>query len=412
MKYKKLRFNIISAFILTSLITSLFTLTSCKNGKVNGDPLNVINGESESGYETLSETATEEITSVFITEALTTEESTTEPTTASKRTVSTTATTKRTGEETLIHLPIQTTTEKVIPVPITDPDTTFTTAVEENGVSTTSDNSTVDEPTSGQILLEIDEIRETYPITFSACLPWPSPRKYEVRYEGSENFNYKSGDIVNVTYKDMHGDEGDRYYTMTATEVEKSDFHLDPTVAYKPVIYLYPEKKTDVKVSLDYNGKLTYTIPEYKNGWNVTAYPDGKIVNKEDNKTYPYLFWEGTSDTQYDLNEGFCVKGSDADKFLDEKLKQIGLTEKETNDFKEFWEPILRVNKYNRICFQTKAYTDSAKLSITPAPDTLIRVFIVYTPLKEPINIKAQKLPKYDRKGFTAVEWGGAAVLN
>ncbi|MCR5485213.1 MAG: hypothetical protein K6F09_06430 [Clostridiales bacterium] len=73
---------------------------------------------------------------------------------------------------------------------------------------------------------------------------------------------------------------------------------------------------------------------------------------------------------------------------------------------------MLRVNKYNRICFQTKAYTDSAKLSITPAPDTLIRVFIVYTPLKEPINIKAQKLPKYDRKGFTAVEWGGAAVLN
>jgi|LSQX01.1.fsa_nt_gb hypothetical protein len=54
----------------------------------------------------------------------------------------------------------------------------------------------------------------------------------------------------------------------------------------KPVIYLYPEEKTDVSVKLDYNGELFVTYPNYNNGWNVTAYPDGTIINKADNEEY------------------------------------------------------------------------------------------------------------------------------
>ncbi len=36
----------------------------------------------------------------------------------------------------------------------------------------------------------------------------------------------------------------------------------------KPVIYLYPEEKTEVAVKLDYDGELTATYPDYRNGWH------------------------------------------------------------------------------------------------------------------------------------------------
>jgi len=67
-------------------------------------------------------------------------------------------------------------------------------------------------------------------------------------------------------------------------------------------------------------------------------------------------------------------------------------------------------NPYNLIAFQQEAYTQSAELTITPAPDSLLRVFMAWKPLNHPVDIPAQSLPAFDRSGFTVVEWGGAQV--
>ena len=64
--------------------------------------------------------------------------------------------------------------------------------------------------------------------------------------------------------------------------------------AEKPVLYLYPEEETGVSVKLDYVGELTVTYPAYEDGWNMTAYPDGTLLDAEGNE-YSYLFWEGVS---------------------------------------------------------------------------------------------------------------------
>ena len=48
----------------------------------------------------------------------------------------------------------------------------------------------------------------------------------------------------------------------------------------KPVIYLYPEEKTDISVTLAYDGTLTCTYPNYKTGWHVSAKPDGTLTQK------------------------------------------------------------------------------------------------------------------------------------
>lgn len=178
----------------------------------------------------------------------------------------------------------------------------------------------------------------------------------------------------------------------------------------KPVIYLYPEKKTEVSVQLTVDGNLTCTYPAYNNGWNVTAYPDGKIINHSDQKEYSYLYWESKSNTQYDLSKGFVVKGGDTAAFLQEKLALIGLTPKEYNEFIVYWLPQMQNNPYNLIAFQSKAYTDSAKLTVTPKPDSVLRVFMAYKPLKKKIELPEQTLEPFVRKGFTVVEWGGSRV--
>lgn len=177
----------------------------------------------------------------------------------------------------------------------------------------------------------------------------------------------------------------------------------------KPVIYLYPLEKTEVNVNLDFIGELTFTYPEYGGGWNVVAYPDGTIVDENGN-TYSYLFWEGLSDIQFDLSKGFVVSGEDTVDFLREKLAFIGLEPAEYNEFIVYWAPQLMENEYNLITFQNKCYTDNAKLTIDPEPESVLRVYMVAKPLNYWIEIQEQELLPFERKGFTVVEWGGSII--
>ncbi len=67
-------------------------------------------------------------------------------------------------------------------------------------------------------------------------------------------------------------------------------------------------------------------------------------------------------------------------------------------------------NPYNLISFQTGNYTDHVWLTVTPEPDSILRVFMAWKPLESPVEIPAQDLPAFQRTGFTVVEWGGAEV--
>ncbi|MDR1134375.1 MAG: hypothetical protein LBL05_09420, partial [Synergistaceae bacterium] len=125
----------------------------------------------------------------------------------------------------------------------------------------------------------------------------------------------------------------------------------------KPVIYLYPEYPMDVTVTLDYNGKLESTYPKYDDGWSVTAYPGGKLINHADGMEYSYLFWDGQSRMKFDFSMGFVVKGDDSAEFLREKLEYMGLYPKEYNEFIVYWLPMMEKNRYNLISFQEETYT-------------------------------------------------------
>ena len=177
----------------------------------------------------------------------------------------------------------------------------------------------------------------------------------------------------------------------------------------KPVIYLYPEQGEEVSVRLDYDGKLTCTYPEYDNGWHVTAAPDGRITD-ENGQEYNYLYWEGETEQEYDFSEGFCVVGEDTAEFLEDALEKLGLTRREANEFIVYWLPRMEQNEYNLISFQSEAYTDHARLSIQPEPDTVIRVFMAYKPVENEQEIPEQTLAAPERSGFAVVEWGGCEL--
>ena len=195
---------------------------------------------------------------------------------------------------------------------------------------------------------------------------------------------------------------------LTACQNEQCDDQEEQYDA-KPVIYLYPEKETDVTVQLHYDGELTCTYPAYNEGWTVTASPDGTLTDA-DGQTYNYRFWAGKDNIAYDFSQGFCVAGDDTAAFLEDALSQLGLTRQEANEFMVYWLPRMEENPYNLIAFQTDAYTDAARLTIDPAPDTLLRVFMAWKPLTDPVEISPQELTAPERNGFTAVEWGGCQV--
>ena len=177
----------------------------------------------------------------------------------------------------------------------------------------------------------------------------------------------------------------------------------------KPVIYLYPETETRVTVKLDLPGELTCTYPAYDGGWTVTAAPDGTLTD-EHGRTYNYLYWEGEVANGFDFSKGFCVAGSDTAAFLEDALDRLGLTRREANEFLVYWLPRMQDNPYNLIAFQQEAYTESAKLTVSPRPDSVLRVFMAWKPLARPVDVPAQTLPGFERRGFTLVEWGGAEV--
>ena len=190
-----------------------------------------------------------------------------------------------------------------------------------------------------------------------------------------------------------------------------SVFFMFESKAKKPVIYLYPETQTEVNVRLELDGKVTDSYPEYNNayGWTVTAEPDGQLTDGDGNQ-YPYLFWEGDIAIKPDLSKGFCVKGEDTEAFLKDALFELGLTDTEAADFIEYWCPLMQQSKYNVITFQTAAYEKVSGLIVSPEPDTVIRVNMLWYPVDKPVEIEPQDLSAINpasREGFTVVEWGG-----
>ena len=227
--------------------------------------------------------------------------------------------------------------------------------------------------------------------------------------EGSlTNENEKDAGIYLIfEYGQFEEGPGVEYYFNPETKKVKK-YELEYIGGYaKPVLYLYPEEKTDITVNFEKEENLTTTYPKFKEEWKVTAYPNGDLYD-ENGKYYYGLYWEEDSNHKVDFQEGFYVSKENAISFLEEKLSIIGLNDKERNEFIMYWLPILEKNEHNLVYFELTEERDSFnKLEISPKPDSLLRMAIHVKKVDKKTNIKEQKLTSFERTGFTAVEWGG-----
>lgn len=200
------------------------------------------------------------------------------------------------------------------------------------------------------------------------------------------------------------------------------NFRLRPnaaqTIYFKPVIYCYADEPTSINLQMDFKADLTFTYPKYpKTGWNVTTTDKGTLI--ENGKEYPYLFWEAENDHPLFKRDYFMtmtqVKTDTIVTYFERCLSAMGFNEKEKTDFITFWGPKVSATPYALVHFMTtKAYGETiAELNCTPKPETLIRTYLLFTPLNEPIPgylYYPESFKKTERKGLTVVEWGGSIV--
>jgi len=201
--------------------------------------------------------------------------------------------------------------------------------------------------------------------------------------------------------------------TKSSTKTTTTQPTTEPIIyTYKPAIYLYPKTPTQVDVTLTLRSStFTKTIPPYNTDWRVLAQPNGQLTNLADGKTYPYLFWEALGRKPWpEAKEGFVVHRDALESFFREKLAFIGLIPVEYEEFIDFWLPLLAQTEYILISFAGEAYTKRYPLEITPAPDSLLRVFMIARPATGREKIAPQTLQPFTRKGFAVIEWGGTLL--
>lgn len=191
-------------------------------------------------------------------------------------------------------------------------------------------------------------------------------------------------------------------------------FDPNQNVIEKPVLYFYPELLTNVNVKLEPKGELAFSYPAYDKGWNFKADQNGNLTFGD--KTYNYLFWEAKQDISaesIDYSQGFAIDRASTIQFLEEKLTEFGLNDKEMADFITYWGPQLIKNERNYIHFVINEECNKfADLTISPKPDHIYRIYILTQALSidSPLEFEPQEFKPIDRTGFTVIEWGGSIV--
>lgn len=238
------------------------------------------------------------------------------------------------------------------------------------------------------------------------------------------NLRYHLGTIYlidgNEAYEYIPTQQPVQFSSEAKENLQLKWFYLVDTPVYswftpecKPAVYLYPTATQQTAVVVEPKGRLTLTIPEYPvGGWNIVAEPDGTI--RSGGETFPYLYYEAEIlDSAFNKpTKGYVASFNELDSLYAEVLPKLGLNAQETADFKEYWNKYLPFSPYYFVGVMPVSEVDKIeKLTISPKPDTTIRVRIYFEPLKDRKVVQEPTISDQPRNGFTVVEWGGMVKL-
>lgn len=198
------------------------------------------------------------------------------------------------------------------------------------------------------------------------------------------------------------------------------DFYMTENVqmeiSFKPVIYLYNPKEMNASIKMNLMGDLTFSYPNYNEGWDVVVKEEGVSLEENRSKIYPYLFWEGetvglTFQSSKSNFQGYQINTDSTISFLENQCDNLGLNAKEQTDFITFWGPRIQQNPFARIEFLVdEQYDVIGKLNVVPQPDNIRRVYILFQGSDEfdsNLECVQVEIESLSRNGFTVIEWGG-----
>ena len=179
----------------------------------------------------------------------------------------------------------------------------------------------------------------------------------------------------------------------------------EPTVLYYPdalahSLSFYPD--ADARITVSPTLTPTFAYPACDGEWSIDARPNGTFGLGTEHRR---LYWETSCQTGFPITEGFCIPTADTAAFLEDALTKLGLNAAEREDMLLRFLPEMQGSGWNLISFQGYSGAD-----VSPAPDTHIRVCMVWMPLEEPVEIDPQILTAPNRTGFTVVEWSGGII--
>ncbi|KAG2081102.1 hypothetical protein BD769DRAFT_1621490 [Suillus cothurnatus] len=235
-------------------------------------------------------------------------------------------------------------------------------------------------------------------------------------------------------------------------------------VGGKPVIYLYSPSDVDVSIKLSLSSEWSFSAiypvvaSKQENGqhieWNVRTHPDGSLTERNSGLDVSYLFWEAetnsnalprspasevqsldvfspTSSTLSDT-DSIVVSVDKVTVYLDKSLKALGLHTEARTSFITYWLPSILKHEYIALRFVPQpAYERAASLSISPQPDVVTRVFMLFRGVRKEhladwsnAQVQAEKDVAWwadvvgvdlaragDVALFRVLEWGGMEVL-
>ncbi|KAG2037001.1 hypothetical protein BDR03DRAFT_399966 [Suillus americanus] len=231
----------------------------------------------------------------------------------------------------------------------------------------------------------------------------------------------------------------------------------------KPVIYLYSPSDIDVSVKLslipEWSLSVIYPVVATEDHgqrleWNVRTHQDGSLTEHNSGLDVSYLFWEAETNSQaftrspafkpqpvdtfspisssVDDMDSIVIPVDRATVYLDKSLKVLGLHTEARTSFITYWLPSIRKHEYIALRFVPQAaYERAASLSISPHPDVVTRVCMLFRGIsKEHLanwsnaQMQAEKDVVWwvdvvgvdparasDATLFRVLEWGGMEVL-
>ncbi|KAF9021390.1 hypothetical protein BDZ89DRAFT_957527 [Hymenopellis radicata] len=243
---------------------------------------------------------------------------------------------------------------------------------------------------------------------------------------------------------------------------------MKPQCGGKPVIYLFSSASIQASVRLslvkEWAFSAIYPVVPIKTyppvgqtlEWHVQTHPDGTLTEHSTNLRTSYLFWEAEySDRHRPLSPPPSPSAgpvfnpvhstvSDADSvvlpvtqitpYLDAALTALSLHVEARTSFITYWLPSILKHTHIALRFVPQAaYEKAAPLEVTPQPDVLTRIFMLWKGVtsaelrsgvwqnsvqRASMDVEMwkgivgiQEFPSmYDESAFRVLEWGGMEV--